>query len=658
MRPVDIGRLVTLSDPAVSPDGSQVAYVVSRTDLDANRYRSAVWLATADGSVPPRQLTAGECSDGQPRWSPDGTRLAFTSTRGDGDRDGRKGEHSLHVLPVTGPGETVTLAVRDEPFEGLAWSPDGTRLAFASRVRHARYEPEDDAARPPRRVDRLIPRLDSVGWTVDRPTQLFVVAADGLATPRQLTSAPTDHGAPAWSPDGGQLVFAAALHADADLDVVNDLYVVDVDAASPEPRRVTHRHDSSYDAPSWSPDGSTVAVLGTRGRIGYRHARLTLIDVATGDEQVRTADVDLTFAPYPGARPPVWDGDALVSSLEERGTVPVVRVGPDGEPQTLLGGRRWVTGFDQQGGTLAAVVTDATTPPELVTVRDGVERRLTHHQDAFLAAVPALAAERFEVTSEDGMVLDAWVVRPDGFDPSTSYPVLLSVHGGPHTQYGERWFDEFQLYAGAGYVVVYGNPHGSTGYSEASARSILSPKSSEDPGTGWGGIDYRDCLAILDAALDRFDGLDPQRVGILGGSYGGFMTSWAIGHTDRFAAAVSERAVNNLLSLEWASDVAGFFRHETGVGHLDDPDEYLRMSPVTYVRDITTPVLVLHSEDDLRCPIEQADSLWVALRLLGKEVEYYRFPGESHELTRSGSPKHRVQRSDLVLGWFDRHLRG
>lgn len=681
LRPQDIADIVTVSDPRVSPDGSQVAYVVSRVDLAGNRYRFAIWLVGTDGSTPPRQLTAGEHGDSSPRWSPDGTRLAFTSSRpttSPSDKasaartSGPSNEqlHTLHVLPVAYPGETVTLAARQEGFDALAWSPRGDRLAFASRVRDPRYEAGDESAQPPRKLERLVPRIDGVGWTSDRPTHVFVVDADGANQPRQVTDGPFEHADPTWSPDGRTLAVVAARHEGADLEPFNDIYLVDVDVPGDGLRRLTTRRASSYRSLAWSPDGASIAALGVRGGVGYHHARLTLVDATNGEERLLADDVDLNFAPYPGAQPPVWltdeDGQALLSSWEERGRVNVVRVPlRDGDAEVVVGGDVWVTAFSAVMSSaelvVAATVSDAATPTELVVLTTQrsqplEERVRTSHQRSFLAAHPALEAERFEVVSEDGMALDAWIVRPEGHDGSAKVPVVLNVHGGPHTQYGEKWFDEFQLYASAGYAVVFGNPHGSTGYSEASARSILSPLSPEDPGTGWGGIDYRDILAILDAALQRYDWLDPDRVAVMGGSYGGFMTSWAIGHTDRFRTAISERAVNNLLSEEWTSDFGGHFRHDLGVSHLDHPEEYVRVSPVTYVRDISTPVCIIHSENDLRCPVEQADALWVALKLLGKPVEYYRFPGEGHELTRSGSPKHRVQRAEIVLDYLSRTL--
>jgi dipeptidyl aminopeptidase/acylaminoacyl peptidase len=225
------------------------------------------------------------------------------------------------------------------------------------------------------------------------------------------------------------------------------------------------------------------------------------------------------------------------------------------------------------------------------------------------------------------------------------------------TQYGERWFDEWQLWSSAGFAVVGCNPHGSSGREDAWARAIRSPLAQTDPGTGWGGIDADDILAVLDATLERWPAIDPDRVGIHGGSYGGYMASWLCARTDRFAAGCSERAVNDMLSEEWSADFGGTWWLELGVSHLEHPEEYLRMSPVTYVRGITCPMLVLHSENDLRCPIAQADALFVALRLLGRDVEYWRFPGEGHELSRSGAPRHRIRRAEIIIDFFQRTLK-
>jgi dipeptidyl aminopeptidase/acylaminoacyl peptidase len=235
--------------------------------------------------------------------------------------------------------------------------------------------------------------------------------------------------------------------------------------------------------------------------------------------------------------------------------------------------------------------------------------------------------------------------------------VLLNVHGGPFTQYGYTYFDEVQLQAAAGFVVVMSNPRGSSGRDTDWGQAIAGPQHPLHPGTGWGSVDVEDVLAALDEALRRFPAADSSRVGMLGGSYGGYMASWLAGHHgDRFAAFCSERAVNNLLSEEWNSDIATMFRIEHGPTHLEAPEEYLRMSPITYVDQMTKPMLIIHSENDYRCPITQAEELFVALRMLGREVEFFRFPNEGHELTRSGSPVHRVQRAELILRFFRQHL--
>lgn len=647
MQPADIGRLVTVADPKVSPDGRRVAFVVTRVDLDGNRYRSSVWLAAADGSSAPFPLTAGE-RDGQPAWSPDGRRLAFT-------RRAEDGRSSLHVLPVDGPGETVTVCVRPEAIGRPAWSPDGSRLAFASRERAGRYgEGDDDRARPPRRIDRLYSRLDDVGWIIDRPRSVFVVPADGSGEAALVAGGPYEHGDPAWSPDGRTLAVAAARGKDWDLELIDDIHLIGVDGGGL--RTLTDR-GRSHGRPTFSPDGTLIATLGQDNRIVHSHAQVVVLDAQTGDERVLSAALDRQCV-----QAPLWHGDHVLFALEDGGDVEVWRVRADGAgtPEPLVDGVRVVTGFDAVGGTLAFVATTPTELPELY-VRDaeGAERRLTSLGKAFHDAVPAARPEHFTVPSPagDGEV-DAWLVRPAVAPEGERLPVLLSVHGGPMSQYGNSWFDEFQLWTGAGYAVVYCNPHGSTGRTEAWARAIRPPEAPEEPGTGWGGIDAGDVLAVLDAALAREPALDPERVGVLGGSYGGYMTSWLVGHTDRFAAACSERACNNLESEEWSSDSAGYFRYEFGVTHLDRPDVYRRMSPMSYVRDIDTPLLILHAEDDLRCHVEQADQLFVALRMLGKPVEYWRFPAEGHEMSRSGSPRHRVQRAEIILDWFGRHLGG
>ena len=665
MRPSDLSRLVSVSDPRLAPDGRTVAFVVLRVDMDAGCYRSAIWLAAVDGSTPPVQLSAGREHDSGPAWSPDGRRLAFTRSRATPGGDPSTERHRLLIAPVDGPGEVVTVATStDEGFADLAWSPDGRLLAYTHRVRDERYKPEHDELRPPRRIDRLWNRFDSVGWTTDRPTQVFVANVAGTAVPRQVTAGSFEHGPPSWSPDGTRIVCAAPRHEHWDLDLASDLWVFDVVGSAP-PACLTGT-DRIWHAPAWSPDGSRVAALFTDWQSSPRHNQVAVVDVDSGASTELTTDLDRNCSPLPGRDQPVWLGaDALLFAAEDRGEVPVLRVPTDGSgsPEVVVGGR-WVFGFDATPDGSTVVVSASTTavPPELFVWRadGGVVRQLTAVQDDFLAACPANPVERFTVPSPAGDGdIDVWLVRPAGLPVGASdrrYPMLLQVHGGPATQHGERWFDEAQLYSSAGYVVALANPHGSSGFTEAWMRAIRSPLAKDDPGTGWGGIDYDDLMAVVDATLEREPAIDADRLGILGGSYGGYMTSWAVSHTNRFAAGCSERSVNNLYTEEWTADVAGSFRWELGIDPFEHTDEFLRMSPISYVRDIETPLLILHSEEDLRCPIEQADQLYGMLRLLDREVEYWRFPAESHEMSRSGSPVHRRQRAEIILEWFARWL--
>jgi dipeptidyl aminopeptidase/acylaminoacyl peptidase len=285
-------------------------------------------------------------------------------------------------------------------------------------------------------------------------------------------------------------------------------------------------------------------------------------------------------------------------------------------------------------------------PPEICAG----ERRLTE------IAAPtdgAVEPERFTAVSEDGSEVEAWVMRPVGFEPGRRYPTLLEIHGGPFAQYGNRFFDEFQVYARAGYVVLYANPRGSSGYSEAWGRAIRGPA---EGGPGWGTRDYEDLTAVVDEALERFDFVDPERLGVLGGSYGGYMTTWIVGHTDRFRAACSERSVNNFVLEGGSADIGWAFKAIIGAHWWEAPDAYREVSPSTYAGNITTPLLILHSENDLRCPVGNAEDLFAILRLRRQEVELVRFPAEGHNLSRSGSPVHRVQRFEAILDWFERKL--
>jgi dipeptidyl aminopeptidase/acylaminoacyl peptidase len=647
MRPEDVYALTSVGDPRISPDGTRVAYVVNGIDREENVYRSAIWIAPFDGSEEPTQLTSGTRCDSSPRWSPDGRWLAFVSNR-DVDKDEARGE--LYVLPASG-GEPRRLTVGKEGVESIAWSPDSRRIAFARRVREEAYDEEDERKRAPRRFTRVYHKLDSVGWTGDRRKHVFVVDLEGGE--RQLTDGDCENSEPVWSADGRRIVFTALRGERWDVELVAALYELEVDAEDSDPRRLT-QPDESAGLASFSPDGALIAYVHTPEDATFpHHSQIAVMRPDGSDRRVLTASLDRQCSPFPVIREPVWDNDRITFEVEDGGNVHLYSVAADGssEPTPVVGGEQTTTSYDLRDGNLVYASSTHTRPAELFT---GDGTRMTSVSDEFVAGRELAEVERFTAASADGTEVDAWLVRPPGFEEGKGYPTLLTIHGGPFTQYGTGFFDEVQVYAGAGYCVLFANPRGGSGYSEAWGRAIRG--SGDDAGPGWGTVDYEDLMGVVDTALERFPFLDAERFGVLGGSYGGFMTSWIIGHTKRFKAALSERAVNHLVSAFGSSDVFWLFERQFGGPMWENVDAWLRMSPATYAHEIETPVLIVHSENDLRCNVEQGEHLFTLLRLLGKEVEMLRFPSESHELSRSGSPVHRVQRFEAILEWFGRYL--
>jgi dipeptidyl aminopeptidase/acylaminoacyl peptidase len=648
MQPDDVYALTGVGDPRISPDGRRVAYVVSRVDREANAYRGAIWVAPLDGSEDVRQFTSGARMDHSPRWSPDGRWLAFVSNR-DGEDEKAHGE--LYVLPADG-GEPRRLTDGDQGVESIAWSSDSSRIAFARRVQDAAYEEEDDRRRPPRRFDRVFFKLDGVGWTGDRRKHLFVVDLDG-GDERQLTSGDCENDEPAWAPDGKRIVFTSMRGDRWDVDFAEALYELEVDSEGAEPRRLTQPDETAAQA-SFSADGALIAYTHAPEDGTYpHHAQVAVMRSDGSDRRILTSSLDRQCAPFPLGREPVWDGDRVAFAIEDGGNVHVYSVAADGssEPELLVGGEQSTGLYDLVDGTLVYTASTYQRPYELFA---GNGQRITSVGGDFVAGRELAEVERFTAVSADGTDVDAWLVRPPGFDEGRRYPVLLTIHGGPFSQYGTGFFDEVQVYAAAGYCVLFSNPRGGSGYSEEWGRAIRGP--ADGAGPGWGSVDYEDVMGVVDTALEKFPFLDSERLGVLGGSYGGYLTSWIVGHTKRFKAALSERSVNHLVSAFGSSDLFWIFERQFGGPMLENVEEWLRMSPATYAREIETPLLIVHSENDLRCNIEQGEHLFTLLRLRGNEVEMLRFPGEGHELSRSGSPVHRVQRFDAILEWFGRFL--
>jgi dipeptidyl aminopeptidase/acylaminoacyl peptidase len=627
--------------PTLSPDGRLVAVALTRIDLEGDLYRSEIWVMPTDGSSPPNRFTNGP-RDHWPRFSPDGRWLAFLRA---GEDDGARPQ--IHVMPVGG-GEPRQVCEHPLGVEALVWGPDSGRIAYIARIPEpGRYGTKDDvppSKEPPRRITTLKFRLDNIGFTLDRRPHLFVV--DALAEqpePVQLTRGDFNHTDPVWSPDGRQVAFVSARHADRDHDGLSDVFVVPAEGG--DAVQVT-RTTARTGRPAFSPDGRTIWFTGAGSDEAARNAGLWSVPADGSAAPRRLTDAerwDVDSFTAGGELELLVDDDAVATITLARGAVHLYRFPSDGgEPTLLLGGRRQVLGYARAAAVIAAVVSDDSTMGEVVVLREGRELTVSDFSAPLARSTSLRPMVELNAHAPDAHPVHGWVVKPAGAGP---FPVLLMIHGGPFTQYGYRLFDEAQVYAGAGYAVVMGNPRGSSGYGEAHGRAIVFDN---------GNLDSADLLALLDAALADPD-LDGDRAGVLGGSYGGFMTSWLVGHTGRFRAAISERAVNAFDSFEGSSDIgAEFLRVYVGA----DPERIKAQSPLSYADKIDTPMLLIHSEEDWRCPLEQAQRLFVTLKRRKVETELLLFPGEGHELSRSGLPSHRIARFGAILEWWDRHLNG
>ena len=639
VKPIDIAHLIKLGVPTLSPDGATAVVMATRPDLDENAYRSQLWTVAVDGSSAPRRLTHATL-DSAPRYSPDGRWIAFL-------RAAPEGKPQLHVLPVDG-GDARALTDLPGGAGAPVWAPDSSAIAFTARVPDAGRYGQDDKVpadkEAPRRITGLQYRLDDVGFIVDNRMHVFVVDVtdpDEQPEPRQLTDGDSDDKDVTWSPDGAWLAFTSDRHDRREHDLIRDVFLIRPDGGG---LRQLSDTSLTLSHPTFTADSATVLTFGDDpgpDRNRWVAANIGLFAVGL-DAPGRPRRLTAAETYSVGGDRIVVTADGAVVTSENRGAVDLLCVPLDGGPPVVLAaGQHQVTAVDVAGDTTVVTVTDDTTAGELGVVRDGKIEQLTDFAAQLREHTAVAPITELHASAPDGYPVHGFLVTPTGDGP---HPVLLMIHGGPFTQYGWTLFDEAQVYAGAGYAVVYGNPRGSSGYGEAHGAAIK------------GDVGERsavDLLALLDAAVSRPD-LDASRVGVLGGSHGGFMTTWLIGHSERFKAAVSERAVNAIDSFVGSSDIGWGFADDL---YSPDPADQRRQSPLTYADAITTPLLIIHSEHDWRCPVEQAQRLYVALRQRDAEVEMLLFPGEGHELSRSGLPSHRVARFDAIVDWFDRHLR-
>jgi dipeptidyl aminopeptidase/acylaminoacyl peptidase len=646
----------TLGDPHFSPDGSTIAFVVTTVDQKQNRRRSEIWSVPADGSREPMALTTAPQSSNNPRWSPDGKAIAFLSARpmpGEAASDAPRTQ--VWLLPLGG-GEPRRVTNLLNGVSSFQWSPDGSRLVVVGRS-----GPTDMAKSPSdvRHYTHANYKFNDSGWFDDKRTHLWVTdVASGRST--QITSGDDwNDSDPQWAPDGRKIALVSDRTGKAfDMGHNTDVWVI---AADGGPLTKISDHASGDNSPRWSPDGRTIAFLSSVPEKSHPKIWLAAFDSAAPDvaqgrpttppaSKLAADGIDL----IPGGLRWSADGRALYFETGYKGTSQLFRVDLAArKASAVTSGDRTVHLVDvnEKTSRLAYGVNDPTHLDDLyVADLDGRnEKQLTHLNAALWKQVQLSPVERVSFKGADGWDVDGFFMKPIGWEAGKKYPMILTIHGGPAGQFGFDWYHEFQVYASHGWAVFFTNPRGSTGYGEKFERGIE---------LNWGGKDYVDVMNGVDAALAKYPWVDRDRLGVTGGSYGGYLTNWIVSHTNRFKAAVTLRSISNFVSDDGTRDGA--------YGHADDftgdifekHDLYWNASPLKYAQQVKTPTLVLHSDNDFRVPIEQGEQWFRALQHFGVPSEIVFFPRENHNLTRTGEPKHLVESINWQVYWFERYING
>ena len=641
----------TPSTPQISPDGRRVVYTLETADRFADAFYSNLWMVSIDGKDH-RPLTSGKWKDSLPRWSPDGGKLAYVSTRA--------GKPQIFVRWMDTGAEAKITDLENAP-SSLSWSPDGETLAFLTRVAAKPgwqitmpKAPEGATwAEAPVVETRLKWRADGIGGIGQRPlgfSHLFVVPVTGGA-PRQITEGDFDHGGePGWMPDGKSIVLHAARRADADTTLYGeDIWRFPLDGG--KPAQLT-KVDGTETNPVVSPDGRYIAFTGFADK-GFSSHNTNLYVMNADGSGLRQLARELDR----NVLAPLWEAGSrgLLAIVEDSGLSHLYRVPLDGPAVALTKGNgRYATAYAasesfsvSKAGQVAVSYSSPNEPKNIVTFAiGGAMKRLTAANGGLMEGRSIGKVEEIRWNSFDGQAMQGWLIYPPGFDASKKYPLILDIHGGPHAMYGVEFNHQMQIFAGRGFVVFYPNPRGSTGYGEEFGNVIHG---------NYPGDDYKDLMTGVDAVIAK-GFIDPKKLCVTGGSGGGLLTAWTVTQTGRFAAAVSQYPVTNWITQTGSSDIGLLMMRWMKAAPWENPRQYIAHSPVFFAHKVTTPTMVLTGEEDWRTPIGQSEEFYFALKARKIDSVLVRVPKEPHGI-RGAFPSHRVAKVEHILGWMEKYAK-